>query len=203
MKTIFKLFLTGLFTTLPVLATIYLIVWMFTGAEQLVGSQLKWMITADQYRSGMCIAAAFIAIVLIGLLMRAWLFREVFGHAERVLLGVPLVRSIYTALRDLIGLFAHGGGDEISMQVVSVELPGTGMRLLGFVTRANLDGLPTELGREGDVAVYLPMSYMVGGFTVFLPRAAITPVDMTREVAMKFIITAGIRSTPNHRKTAP
>jgi uncharacterized membrane protein len=78
------------------------------------------------------------------------------------------------------------------MQVVAVTLPG-GMRLLGFLTRADFDDVPGVAG-EGEVAVYLPMSYQVGGFTVLLPRSAVTPVPMSREEAMKFILTAGLKS---------
>ena len=194
MKVISKIFITGLFAVLPILATAYLIVWFFTGAERLVGAQVKWLIPDERYLTGMGIAVALVGVFLIGILMHMWLFRELLNRAERVLLEIPLVRSIYTALRDLLGLFARHG-DELPMQVVSVELPGSGMRLLGFVTRIDFSNLPEGIGRDGEVAVYLPMSYTIGGYTVFLPRESVTPVDMSREEAMKFIVTAGIRSS--------
>lgn len=194
MKTIGKIFITGLFTVLPVLATAYLIVWFFAGAERFIGAQVRWLIPDEYYLYGMGIAVALTVVFLVGLLMHAWLFREIIGRAERVLLEIPLVRSIYAALRDLLGLFARHG-DELPMQVVAVELPGSGMRLLGFVTRTDFSDLPEGIGRDGEVAVYLPMSYTIGGYTVFLPRASVTPVDMSREEAMKFVVTAGIRSS--------
>ena len=194
MKTMGKIFITGLFTVLPVFATAYLIVWFFAGAERFIGAQVRWLIPDKNYLYGMGIAVALAAVFLVGLLMHAWLFREIVGRAERVLLKIPLLRSIYAALRDLLGLFAQHG-DELPMQVVSVELPGSGMRLLGFVTRADFSDLPEGIGRDGEVAVYLPMSYTIGGYTVFLPRASVTPVDMSREEAMKFVVTAGIRSS--------
>ena len=194
MKTIGKIFITGLFTVLPVFATAYLIVWFFAGAERFIGAQVRWLIPDEYYLYGMGIAVALAVVFLVGLLMHAWLFREIVGRAERVLLKIPLLRSIYAALRDLLGLFARHG-DELPMQVVSVELPGSGMRLLGFVTRTDFSDLPEGVGRDGEVAVYLPMSYTIGGYTVFLPRESATPVDMSREEAMKFVVTAGIRSS--------
>ncbi len=200
MKTIGKIFITGLFTVLPVLATAYLIVWFFAGAERFIGAQVRWLIPDEYYLYGMGIAVALAAVFLVGLLMHAWLFREIVGRAERVLLKIPLLRSIYAALRDLLGLFARHG-DELPMQVVSVELPGSGMRLLGFVTRTDFSDLPEGIGRDGEVAVYLPMSYTIGGYTVFLPRASVTPVDMSREEAMKFVVTAGIRSSAERHAT--
>ncbi len=194
MKMIGKIFITGLLTVLPVLATLYLIVWFFAGAERLIGAQLRWLIPDERYLAGMGIVVALVAVLLIGILMHVWLFRELFNRAERVLLRIPLVRSIYAALRDLFGLFAQHG-DELPMQVVSVELPGSNMRLLGFVTRTDFSNLPDGIGHDGEVAVYLPMSYTIGGYTVFLPRTSTTLIDMSREEAMKFVVTAGIRSS--------
>jgi uncharacterized membrane protein len=194
MKAIAKVFLTGLFTVLPILATVYLIVWLFAGTERFIGAQVRWLIPDEYYRYGMGIALALVLVFLVGLLMRAWLFRKLIDRAERLFLEIPLVRSIYAALRDLLGLFARPS-DKLPMQVVSVEPPGAGMRLLGFVTRADFSDLPEGIGRDGEVAVYLPMSYMIGGYTVIVPRKWVTPLDMSREEAMTFVVTAGIRAS--------
>ncbi len=193
MKAAGRIFLTGMFTVLPVLATVYLVVWLITGAERFVGKQLMWLIPDEYYRTGMGLVLALAAIFLVGLLMHALLFRQLFGWAERLMFEIPLVRSVYGALRDLFGLFAEHE-DEKAMQVVSVTLPGTGMRALGFVSRADFSDLPEGVGREGEIAVYLPMSYQIGGYTLFMPRAQAVPVAMSREEAMKFILTAGLKS---------
>ena len=194
MKAIGRIFLTGLLTVLPVLATVYFTLWLVTAAERFFGTQLEWLLPEEVYRTGMGLALAIVAIFLVGLLMHALLFRRLFALAERVLLEIPLVRSVYAALRDLFGLFAEHQ-EARALQVVSVELPGSGMRLLGFVTRRDFDDLPDGIGRQGEVAVYLPMSYQIGGYTVFLPRERATPVDMSREDAMKFVLTAGLKSS--------
>lgn len=193
MKTIGRVFVTGLLTVIPVLATVFLMVWFVEAAENLVGAQVRQLIPDVYYVTGMGIAMVCLAIFLVGLLMRAWLFRELTVRAERFLLAIPLVRSIYAAVRDLLGLIVERD-EEARMQVVAVELPGTGMRLIGFVTRSDFSDLPKGVGHDGEVAVYLPMSYMVGGYTVFLPRAATTPLPWSREEAMKFVLIAGIRA---------
>ena len=194
MKTIGRIFLTGLLTVLPVLATVYFTLWLVTAAERFFGKQLEWLLPEEVYRTGMGLALAIVAIFLVGLLMHALLFRRLFALAERVLLEIPLVRSVYAALRDLFGLFAEHQ-EARALQVVSVELPGTGMRLLGFVTRQDFGDLPKGVGKAGEIAVYLPMSYQIGGYTVFLPQERVTPVDMSREEAMKFVLTAGLKSS--------
>ena len=195
MKSLGRIFLTGMLTVLPVLATFYLAVWLVTAAERFVGAQLVWLIPDEYYRTGMGLVLAIVLIFLVGLLMHALLFRRLFGWAERLLLEIPLLRSIYGALRDLFGLFA-GHGEEQALQVVSVTLPGTAMRALGFVTRREFGDLPEGIGREGEIAVYLPMSYQIGGYTLFMPREHATPVAMSREDAMKFILTAGLKGSP-------
>ena len=92
------------------------------------------------------------------------------------------------------------------MQVVTVTFPGTDWKLLGFVTRDEFTDLPPGIGTSSEIAVYLPMSYQVGGYTVVLPRQAVKPIDMSREDAMKFILTAGLKTAGDPRKrsaTAP
>jgi len=200
MKTIGKIFVTGLLTVLPVLATVYLILWLIEATEQLFGAQVRQLIPDPYYVTGMGIALIGLAIFLVGLLMRAWLFRALAGRTEGLLLAIPLVRSIYAALRDLLGLIVERD-EEARMQVVSVEPPGSGLRLIGFVTRGDFSGLPEGLAGDDEVAVYLPMSYMVGGYTVFLPRQAVTPLAWSREEAMKFILIAGIQARRGTERT--
>jgi uncharacterized membrane protein len=196
MKSAGKIFLTGLLAVLPVLATLYLVLWLVGTMERFFGAQLKWLMPDEYYRTGMGLLLAVLIIFGVGLLMHALLFRRVFGWAEKLLLEIPLVRSVYTALRDLFGLIANGQ-DADALQVVSVALPGTGMRALGFVSRSDFSDLPAGIGREGEIAVYLPMSYQIGGYTLFMPRAQAVAVDMSREDAMKFILTAGLKSARN------
>jgi uncharacterized membrane protein len=186
-----RIFLTGLLTVLPIVATIYFTVWVLAVLERFFGKQVMLLIPDEWYRTGMGLVVAIGFVFLVGLLMHAILFRRVFARAEKLLLDIPLVRSVYTALRDLLGLFAEH--KEPSLQVVSLDLPGN-MRVLGFITRADFSDAPAGIARAGEVAVYLPMSYQIGGYTVFVPKSACTPVEMSREEAMKFILTAGLKS---------
>lgn len=198
MKSLGKIFLTGLLTVLPVLATAYLLIWLLATVESFLGRPLMWLIPDNYYRAGMGLVVAVAAIFLVGVLMRAYIVQRMFGWTERLLLEVPLVKSIYSALRDFFGLFAGDEG-EGRLQVVTVTLPGTDMRVMGFVTRDDLSDLPPGLRDAGEVAVYLPMSYQVGGYTVFMPRERLTPVPISREEAMRFVLTAGVRKKPGER----
>jgi len=186
-----RIFLTGLLTVLPLVATVYFTVWLLNVLERFFGKQVMWLLPDEWYRTGMGLVLAIAVVFAVGLLMNGILFRRLFGWAEWLLLEIPLVRSVYSALRDMLGLFAHH--KEPALQVVSVALPG-GVRLLGFVTRADFSDVPEGIAAPGEVAVYLPMSYQIGGYTVIVPKSAVTAVEMSREEAMKFILTAGLKS---------
>lgn len=185
-----RIFLTGLLTVLPIVVTVYFTVWTLTLLERFFGKQIMFVIPDEWYRTGMGLLVAVAVVFAVGVLMHGYVFRRLFGALEWLMLQMPLVRSVYTAMRDLLGMF--GEHEETAMQVVAVSLPGD-MRLLGFVTRTEFGDVPGLAGAD-EVAVYLPMSYQVGGFTVFVPKSAVTPVQMSREEAMKFILTAGLKS---------
>jgi|SRR5215813_688651 len=127
-----RIFLTGLLTVLPIVATIYFTVWVLAMLERFFGKQIMLVIPDEWYRTGMGLVVAIVVVFLVGVLMHAILFRRLFARAEKVLLDIPLVRSVYSALRDLLGLFADH--KDPSLQVVSLNLPGN-LRVLGFSTR--------------------------------------------------------------------
>ena len=187
-----RIFLTGLLTVIPAVATLYLLAWLIGTVDRMFGKPLTWLMPDEAYRTGMGIVVALALVFVVGVLMHGVLFRKLFRHLERAMLTVPLVRSIYGAMKDLLGLF--GEHKDPALQVVSLTLPGTGWRVLGFVTRSEFADLPAGVGTASEVAVYLPMSYQVGGYTVIVPREALKPVDMSREDAMKFILTAGLKT---------
>ena len=193
MKVIGKIFFTGVLTVLPVVATIYLVVWVVSAIEGFLGRQLKLLIPDEFYHAGMGLLFAVVLIFAVGVLMRAWIFRRIIKLGESALLGIPLIKIVYKSLKDFFGLFS---GDQTGdlLQVVSVQLPGSQMKLLGFITRSDFSDLPQGVADPGDVAVYLPMSYQVGGYTVMVPRSSITPVAMARDEAMRFVLTAGLKT---------
>ena len=196
-----RIFITGLLTLIPAVATIYLLVWLIGAVDRMFGKPLRWLMPDETYLAGMGILVAVAIVFGVGVLMHDVLFRKLFRKAEAALLSVPLVRSVYGALKDLIGLF--GQHKDPALQVVSVTLPGSNWKLLGFVTRAEFSDLPEGVGSAAEVAVYLPMSYQVGGYTLIVPRESVKPIAMSREEAMKFILTAGLKTQGGGPRTHP
>lgn len=199
MKTITGTFLTGLVTVLPVVATIYVLVWLAVAAESLLASGLHLVFPEVPYRPGLGVALGVVIIFLVGLLMRTLVARTVFAWAESLLYRVPLVKSIYGMLRDFFNFLSQPKKKGMQ-QVVMVRLGDTDMRLIGFVTRKDLSGLPAGVAGDDAVAVYIPFSYQIGGYTVLMPRKAVQPVAMSLEEAMRFALTAGLSTTSPQAK---
>ena len=191
MRHITRTFLAGLATVLPVVATLYLVYWLASSAESILGAGLRLVLSDRFYWPGLGVALGAAIIFAVGLLMHTWLARTIFSWWERLLYRLPLIKSIYGAFRDLLS-FVAAPRDKALQQVVAVRIGETDMRLLGFVTRDNLQDLPKGLAEADAAAVYLPMSYQIGGYTVLVPRSALQPVEMSLEDAMRFAVTAGL-----------
>jgi uncharacterized membrane protein len=138
---------------------------------------------------------AGLAIVFgVGLLMHAYLVQRLFASGEQLLYRMPLINTVYRAIRDFFDYFSPTTKKEFE-QVVAVSIGDTGMQVIGFVTQAIPERLPKDFQGEDSILVYLPLSYMIGGYTVLLPRSAVRPLDMSMEEAMRFTLTAGVAST--------
>ena len=191
LKSISKTFFTGLFTILPVVLTLYFIYWLVVSTESALGSMIRLGLPEDQYWPGMGTIVGLLVVFLVGVLMNAYLVRRLFALGEQILYHLPLVKSVYRAIRDFFNYFSPAKEKEFE-QVVSVSIGDTGMQVIGFISQAIPENLPEEF-REGDnILVYIPLSYMIGGYAVLMPRSAVRPLNMSMEEAMRFTLTAGV-----------
>lgn len=185
-----RTFFSGLAVVLPIVVTLALMAWMLRTAESLLGGTVRFLLPDGAYLGGMGLLTALVLIFLTGLLMEAILFRRLVTWLEGLLDRIPLVKTIYGAVRDMMSLFSKGDGKKFS-KVVLVDVPGMGAQVLGFITIDDHTELPFKAPGK-TVAVYFPMSYQIGGYTLFLPRERVKPTDMPMEEAMRFIVTAGM-----------
>ncbi|MEC7726489.1 MAG: DUF502 domain-containing protein, partial [Planctomycetota bacterium] len=101
---------------------------------------------------------------------------------------IPVVKSIYGMLVDVARLVASGD-EKPFRKGVMVQMPGE-VELIGFLTREGFDDHP-EIG-EDKLAVYVPMSYQLGGYTVVVPATRVREISMSVEEALRFCVTAGV-----------
>lgn len=190
MQALGKLFLKGLAVVIPVVLTVAVTWWLAWGAEKLLGRLLRATLPDGWYIPGMGLVVAVFLIGVVGLLSHVLIFQKLFSWGEGLVNRLPLVKTIYNAAKDFIGYFSP---DSTAMEkVVLVRIPGQDFELLGFVTRETFTGLPFDLRADDPVAVYLPMSYQLGGYTLFLDRSCLQPVDMTFEEGMRLVLTGAV-----------
>ena len=120
-----------------------------------------------------------------------------YALGEKILKRIPLVKTLYGSVCDIMSFFNVKGGSQHD-KVVTLDYQG--MRLVGLITRENFSDLPSGIGKEDEIAVFLPFSYQIGGFTVMMPRSKVTPIDMTIEKGMRFVITAGAPGEQKNEK---
>jgi len=185
--------LTGLVTLLPVMLTLYVVYWLLVTLEMALGGLIRLLLPDDLYLPGMGLIAALLLTFVVGILMHAYVVQRLFAAAESLLYRMPLIKSVYRAIRDFFDYFSPETHKEFE-QVVAVTFDD--MQLIGFVTQALPEDMPEGFGGENRVLVYLPLSYMIGGYALLIPRDRIKPVNMTMEEAMRFTLTAGVAGRP-------
>ncbi len=194
MRFITRHVLTGLMTILPVILTLYMFYWFAVSAEALLGDLIRLVLPANAYRPGMGVAAALLVTFLIGLLMHAYIVQRLFALGEKLIYHTPLIKSVYRALRDFLDYFSPEKEKDFQ-QVVAINLGESQMQVIGFITQNECGKLPRAFRNEDNVLVYIPLSYMIGGFAVVVPRSAVRELDMDMEEAMRFALTAGVTTT--------
>ena len=187
-KLISKTLLTGFITLLPIVLTIYLLYWLATSSEYVLGSALRYLLPQATYFPGLGMIVGLIIVFIVGLLMNAYLVRQLFALGEQLLFKLPFIKTVYRAMRDLFDFFSPK--KDAYDQVVTVNI--NGIEMIGFITQQESSRLPESFRDRDSLLVYIPMSYMIGGFTALIPRKDITPCNMSMEEAMRFVLTAGI-----------
>ena len=196
MKQLQKIFLQGLVTFLPIALTIYIVYMGIAIVDNFLGNALRQVLPV--YIPGLGFLLTIIIILLLGLILNNILASGIFAKIEQKITQVPFVKAIYSPLRDLMNLFSKGGGPGGLQKVVLVDIADNGIRALGLVTRENFKDVPAiEQNAEGRIAVYIPMSYGLGGFTLMVPRERVTPLDMPIEKAMSLAITGWVKADKN------
>lgn len=187
-KLLYKYFLRGLLTVLPVALTLYLLYLFLAWTESLVLGLLAPLI-GSFYVPGLGLVCGVAIILLIGWLVSKRRVRRTLAFVELPFTNLPVVKSIYSSLKSFADFFSpgskHGG-----QQVVVLRMPDHPLEMVGLITRRGVDDLPAGFLTGERVAVYLPMGYNIGGYTVFVPTDWVTPVEMSVEEAMRSSLIA-------------
>ncbi len=189
MKRLSQYFVRGLLTVLPIGLTLYVLYALVVWSERAALTLLRPFI-GDFYVPGLGLLLTAAIVLLAGFLVSAHATSRLLQWVELPFTNLPVVKSIYNSLKSFADYFAPRAKDAPAQQVVVVRPPGSAWEAVGLVTRQSVHDLPTGFLRGDRVAVYLPMGYMIGGYTLFVPRSWITPIDMSVEEAMRSALIA-------------
>lgn len=186
MKLIIGIFFKGLFAILPVAISIFLIVKVANFLETLFDDMLFTNLPGLKEIPGLSILLALLFIFFVGLILSSKTVTSTFHWFELPFREVPILKNIYSAVKDLTQFFDKKA--EKAGKVVLVTFPDSTIKAMGLLTKDDLTKLPFEdVGQF--VAVYFPLSYQLGGFTALIPRTWVKEVDMKVDQAMKLALT--------------
>ena len=189
-----KVFFRGLVALLPISLTLYFVYWLTSSLELLLSGLLSKYLNISNLFPGFGLLVAIIFVFSLGLLLGLMPFSKLFSVIQLPFKNIPLVKSIYSAIEDLTLFFGQKSNSEMG-KVVKVKLPSQEIELIGLLTQSNLSQIKNISFADDKVAVFIPMSYQLGGYTIFVPSKNVTITDMKVEVAMKSAITAWMKKS--------
>lgn len=195
-------FLTGLVVAAPIGITIWLAVQVVQFIDQSVAGFIpaRYIEVYNQYGlPGTGVVIVIVLLTLIGFLTRNFLGRSLLAYGERLVNRMPVVRSVYGALKQIFDAVVQQSDN--FREVVLVEYPRRGIWAIGFVTSAT-KGEIQNLTEDTVVNVFLPTTpNPTSGFLLFVPRRDLVTLHMTIEEGIKLVISGGLVTPPDRRKS--
>jgi uncharacterized membrane protein len=186
-------FVTGFFVTVPLFISVAAIVWMFGVVDGLTTPMYDRVLGRRLPGLGLVSTAA--VIVLVGAFARNVIGRRVLQRTEGWLLRVPVFRTVYAPVRQLVVAFSPDNEAGFK-RVVLVEDPARGF-ILGFLTREFT--IDRGRGPESLMAVYVPTNHLYLGDIVIVERSRATFPDISVEDGIRIFLTGGMALPPKMR----
>lgn len=188
-------FITGLLVLLPLALTFWILKALLQGMERLIGDPIQQYLKT--YIPGMGIILLVCLILLVGIFARNFIGKKLGQLGERILNRIPLVRNIYSSIKQLTNTIFLQGKSSFR-GVVLVEYPRRGAYSIGFVT-GHTRGEIQATTHETMVNVFIPTTpNPTSGFFILFPEEEIKHLNMSVEQGLKMIISAGM-VTPEER----
>ena len=186
MKNSLRYFIQGLVITVPVAITVIVVYKIISWVGSLFN--IFGTIVSPIIDPFVIIIIAVLLIYLMGLLGSSIILRPMFNLFDQALERTPFIKTIYSAIKDLISAFV-GSKKRFNKPVLITINRENNIQQLGFITQEDLSELNLKIGT---VAVYVPMSYSLSGNLLIVPIENITVVDATSSEVMKFIVSGGV-----------
>ena len=185
MKRLGTYFLQGLLLISPLAATVYIVFLLFQFTDGLLSSYLEKYFQLKV--PGLGILIIVLLLVFLGIIGETIFANPVKSLINRILNRTPILRLIYTSFKDLFSAFV-GKEKKFHRPVVVLVDEKNDIWRMGFLTNDKMG----EIGLNGKVAVYFPLSYNISGILYIVPANRIKPLNISPAEAMKFILSGGV-----------
>jgi uncharacterized membrane protein len=183
-------FFRGLITLLPLLITIWLLYFIFSFLDGILGNIIT-LTTGTSY-PGLGFALTIIIIFLVGFFATFFIGAKLFTLGEEILYRLPLVKSIYSAIKQINDvLFIQKSADEYRRACI-LEYPRKGIWSVGFVTSDAAPEIEAK-AKEKMINVFVANTPTPAtGFLLVVPARDVVLLDMKIEEAFKYVISGGV-----------
>ena len=191
-------FLAGILVAAPIAITVYLASWFI----ELIDSRIRPLIPSaynpENYLPfsipGIGVVVMILALTLIGAFAAGYVGRLVLRAGEGVVAHTPVVRSVYSAVKQIVETVL-ANKSKAFREVVLIEYPRKGLWSLGFISGTAHPEIQ-KISGEAMVNVFIPCAPPTAGYLVFVPRREVTVLDITVEEGLKMVLSAGIVTPP-------
>ena len=190
-------FFTGILVTVPILITLYVTWIVITFIDIKVAGLLPEYLNfreAFPYKiPGLGLIIVIIFVTLIGDLTQGLLGRTFLRFGERIVSKMPVVRSIYSAIKQIMETVMSTNSNSFR-EVVLVQYPRKELWVIGFVTGSTKGEVKRTLSKDKNlINVFIPTTpNPTSGFLLFVPKKDLIYLDMSVEQAVKMVISGGI-----------
>lgn len=192
MKFIVNAVLRGFAIILPVAVTLQLLVWLISSMEGWTAPLLSAVLNEKWYFPGLGLLTFLTLCLIIGLSSNTRGIRAIWQLPGKILMKIPGASQLYGMMQEIIDVMS--GKNFADESVVLVKLPQSDVELIGIVTKkAGIKGdrMSSLLG-EDQIAVFLPMAYNVGGYTIMVPKQCTRNIDMKPAEALQLVLSGGL-----------
>lgn len=203
-----KNFYTGLLMILPVVITYYIFNWLFNLAFRIINNTiiikiLKKLVEftfgekADAFYIQMSVYIAafliiFLSITILGYMTKVVFFSKIIKRTMDVLERIPIIKTVYSTSKQIIGIVYSDNGESVYKKVVAVEFPRKGLYAIGFLTADKNTALKEILPDRDIVNVFVPTApNPTSGFLLCIPKEEVYYLNMSVELAFKLIVSGG------------
>jgi uncharacterized membrane protein len=194
-KKLRRQFITGILVSIPLGATIIILIWIFNTVDNLLQPLITtiWGHTVP----GVGFGVTVVLIYLVGVIAGNVLGKRLIRYGESLISRVPIFRQLYSTIKQIVDSFS--APDKTSfLQVVLVEFPRKGMRAIGFVTNESTDKSGQKL-----LNILIPNSpNPMSGFLQIVKEEEVVRTKVSVDQALQMIVSAG-RMTPEGVSDVP